>query len=302
MYLPDEDNHDQAQKMAYGLEPKLHLALARKALTCTYLDPNLDFYPVGISAANEETVSGRCPDQPLSCWNVTGSIQVEVYYPSGNRRLDDAAVRDKYIEIMKAAVATLVDDVTVLDIRLQSFTSNVLATTIYKGVDDPNDPNYNGFASPDAPSTSDGGTSFGPVHVIIGLAGAAFVVMVGLLTWRGRRRREAYLQHMDEIDDLSLEESVKEAMDRREFVVHEDDGDESLFEDTVQKIQNKHEQNHDFRKCAAATCKICSEREPRPIFIATELKSIKADVRAELGPQRYSSRRGHGSMDDTVIL
>ena len=299
MYLTDDSEIDQAQVMANDLEPKLHLALAREALTCDYL-PGLDFFLVGLSAANEETVLGRCPDQSQSCWDVQGSIQVQVYYFSGNRRLNEAALIAKYIEIAEAAFATLVDGVTLFDIKLQGFTNaNVLDTTIYTGVDDPN---YQGFESIPSNPSSDDGFRFGPP--IIGLAVAAFVVLVGLLAWRGRRRREAYLKHLEEVDGLSLEESVKEAMDRRDFVVQEDDGDdgdEDSSEKTFQRIRNEEVQDHDFRKCTAVTCRICSEGAQQPIFIATELESIEADFKAELGPQRYSSR-GHGLVNDTVML
>lgn len=306
MYLKEEDDNVQAQTMAEDLEPKLHVALAREALTCDYFTPDLDFFFVGLSAANEETVSGRCPlvtpDVGQSCWNVEGSIQLAVYYLPGNRRLvDETALIATYIELMETAFATLVDGVSLLAIVLQGFSNvNVIDTTIYEGDTGGDDTNSNGLAGFNKSPVSDDGPNFGPA--IIGLAGVAFVVLVGLLAWRGSRRREAYLKHLGEVDDLSLEESVKEAMATRDFVVQEDDyGDEGWMEERFQKIRNEEEENHDSRKCAAATCIICSERAPQPIFIATELDSIEANVRAELGPKRYTSRR-HQSVNDTVML
>lgn len=302
MYLKDEVVNDEAQTMATSLEPNLHLALAREALICDYysnLDP--EFFIVGLSAANDGTVSGSCPrtsDNPdHSCWGVTGTIQVKVYYLPENRRLvDDAVLIAKYVEIVEAAFATLVDGVSLFGMELQGFSNvNVIGTTIYTG-SDADDPNSNGVEGPNNPSDSNDGPKFGPA--IIGLAGAAFVVLVGLLAWQGRRRREAYLKYMEEVDGLSLEESVKEAIGRRDFVVQEDD-DDSL-EETFQKIRNEEEENHDFRNCRAATCRICSVRAPQPIFIATELDSLEADVRAESG-QIYSSR-GRGSVNDTIML
>jgi hypothetical protein len=286
---------EKAEEMASSIEPRLHTALAKEAMTCDWETP---FVLVELWAADADTVDGRCPgvvaDAGRSCWVVNGRMTANVFYHN-RRRLMSSEALSAFTGWLTSALPGLKDDVEIFGLELQGFHE----------VDLPFRPSGDGNAAGDAGTTQlnmsnfpqDEATNSAWALAMIALAGTVLAVLVITMIVRRRSRRAAYLEHLAQVNDLDLEPEMKEEMEARGVLVN--DMDLNSVGEAFQTIELE-DANHDYRACASPSCELCQKRT-QPVFVASDMDSVQAEVEEDLGPKRYKpGNRNH--VDDTQVL
>lgn len=286
---------EDAESMASSLEPRLHTALAEKAMTCDW-DEN--FALIQLSAADKDEVNGRCPDVVAdagrSCWVVQGKITTNVYYHN-RRRLETSELLGVFTTWLNLVMPGLVDDVDVFALELQGFSEKELSFT----------PLGDGSLTDNSGTTQLNMSNFPQDEAVtsvwaltlLGVAGAILAVLVINMMVRRRSRRTAYLRHLTEVVDLDLEPEIKAEIEARATMV--DDTDENSLDEAFRTFELE-DSNHDYRTCASPNCELCKNRA-QPVFISSDMDSVVASVVQDLGPKKYEpSSRPHFS--DTQAL
>jgi hypothetical protein len=191
-------------------------------------------------------------------------------------------------------------DEDIIDLKFQGFTNLDPDGKELPGKQrDPNT-NINGLGVSNVAITESTSSPLG--IFLIGVAGVVLVVLLTMLYVRRQKRREAYLRHLGEVNDLDLEPEEKYEMEQRGVLVNDSDvfsyDDGAAFE--AIELENA---SHDYRTCASPHCALCSKRL-QPVFVATDVNGLlTAEIIADLaGPERYQTRKDALPTDNTQVL
>ena len=293
---------EQAQAVATGLESRLHLALSRKVLTCNYLAQS-PFDIVGLTSGSPDQVQANASCSAThtgyECFVVDAQITGTIYfYPTvgRRRRMVDQAVVDEFIMLLKTVLPTLAGGPVVSGVDFQGFTN----AAVVPGA--PNDSSLGNSGAIPQSNNSNSSALLGKSRFsiiggcVMAIAGIGLIAVMALVIRRRRSRAKAYLEHLDQVNDLQLDPETMAEINQQEYIVDDDDNDS--FDGTKFQHIKLEDEKHDYRTCASPSCRACLEKAQQPIFIATE---IEATIRSDLGPTNYSPH-GHVQVSDTVAL
>lgn len=304
VYLNETVTMDTAQDIVTSLEPSLNLVLSDEAMSCDYGDSFFSLYE--LSAADGDVVLGRCPDitpdAGQSCWLVNGKLTTSLYFSGGRRHLRphrslfSSEVLDTFIGWLVAVFPALVDDSTVFGMQLQGFTNVDPDGEEHSTVQDTvnNDIGATGL--------NDGGsltalenqnTTYAIGAIIVGMAALALLVMVFTSLSRRRRRHEAYMKHLNMVNGLQLTQDEMLGPEEPAIIVNDEAEREiskRINRETASlglKKTSPEDPDRDYRESDDSPSWDLCANQSEPIFIATDVDGVGAEVVADLGPKQF---------------
>mmetsp|Transcript_19712 Transcript_19712/g.48440 ORF Transcript_19712/g.48440 Transcript_19712/m.48440 type:complete len:505 (-) Transcript_19712:136-1650(-) len=254
-----------AAGVASEMEEILHQALSDKLMTCTFADPSYSVVEIGIGDRDRVTATSCTAGGANTCSIVRGSMEMEVAFPNGGRRLNDDLYRD-LIPIFRDTLQSLGGE-------FQGFTDPE------SDVDD-EDEDASAPKSIEQDSGDDNSSLFLGLGIAIGV-----IVLIALFICVRRMCRGETDKPLEGVHEPPQDE--ESTVPQLDSPAHEvDDGDVNeggiSFFSTV-KLEGS---DHDFRSCGNPECKHCKP-ESRPVFISTRGIDEPIDENRATGNARH---------------
>jgi hypothetical protein len=297
------------------MESLLHLGVSDQFLLCS-LEKNATFHILSVSSSPSDKVtsdvcdtsSDPVPIVSTECVVVIAEMSMTAFFPSSNRRELQQTFADQ--KILDESGEYLTDSMAngefiggdIVQVSFQGFVN------FENGGDGTaSDANIFENAIVGEGSNSEKTSDIAIGSSVMGVTALILLVVVVMSVQRGRRHRNAYLRHLE---DLSLEGSEEcgpgnltgvetLANGKVQLVVEEFDDFFSLGEIRDEDLPASHPNVH---HCASATCPICRHRVLAPTFLTT---SLSRDDTEDLRPRQSRFMDDCDRLyccDDTVIL